>query len=160
MTGITLADGRAAVRQMRQLGAHRRLEEAMAGGRLSLSWARKIAGWTRELPAELRGETEKILLEAAAAGADLDDLRLLATCALEKWRSQQPAPDEDEDGFDDRFVLLETTFGGAGCVRGDLTPECAAAVQAVLESLGKPRGPEDTRTQAQRFHDALQEGWL
>jgi 5-methylcytosine-specific restriction endonuclease McrA len=31
-------------------------------------------------------------------------------------------------------------------------------VQAVLESLGKPRGPEDTRTQAQRFHDALQEG--
>jgi hypothetical protein len=110
-----------------------------------------------ELPAELRGETERILLEAAAAGATLDDLKILAACALEKWRSQQPDPGGD-DGFDDRFVLLDTTFGGAGCVRGDLTPECAAAVQAVLESLGKPRGPEDTRTQAQRFHDALQEG--
>jgi hypothetical protein len=30
-------------------------------------------------------------------------------------------------------------------------------VQAVLEALGKKRGPEDDRTQPQRFHDALQE---
>jgi Domain of unknown function (DUF222) len=159
MTGITLADGRAAVRQMRQLGAHRRLEDALAAGQISPSWVREIAEWTKKLPAELRSETEQILLEAAAAGATLDDLKILAACALEKWQSQQPDPDGGpDDGFDDRFVLLDTTFGGAGCVRGDLTPECAAAVQAVLESLGKPRGPEDTRTQAQRFHDALQEG--
>jgi hypothetical protein len=32
-----------------------------------------------------------------------------------------------------------------------------SAVQAVLEALGKKRGPEDDRTQPQRFHDALQE---
>jgi hypothetical protein len=31
------------------------------------------------------------------------------------------------------------------------------AVQAVLEALGKKRGPEDDRTQPQRFHDAMQE---
>jgi len=30
-------------------------------------------------------------------------------------------------------------------------------VQAVLEALGKKRGPEDDRTQPQRCHDALQE---
>ena len=47
---------------------------------------------------------------------------------------------------------------GAGRIRGDLTPECAAAVTAVLEALGKRRGPEDLRTIAQRYHDALQEG--
>ena len=47
---------------------------------------------------------------------------------------------------------------GAGRLTGDLTPECAAAVTAVLEALGKKRGPEDDRTAAQRFHDALQEG--
>jgi hypothetical protein len=41
---------------------------------------------------------------------------------------------------------------------GDLTPECAAAVQAVLEALGKRRGKEDDRIAAQRMHDALQEG--
>jgi hypothetical protein len=28
----------------------------------------------------------------------------------------------------------------------------------VLEALGKKRDPEDDRTAAQRFHDALQEG--
>src|SRR6185437_531409 len=34
---------------------------------------------------------------------------------------------------------------------------CAAALQAVLESLGKKAGPEDDRTRAQRRHDALEE---
>jgi hypothetical protein len=81
MTRTKLADARAAVRQMRQLSAHRRLEEALAAGQLSLSWAQEIARWTIKLPAELRGETERILLEAAAAGADL------TTCA-----SWPPAP--------------------------------------------------------------------
>ena len=42
-------------------------------------------------------------------------------------------------------------------MRGNLTPECTAAVAAVLESMGKRRGPEDTRTVGQRYHDALQE---
>ena len=42
---------------------------------------------------------------------------------------------------------------------GDLTPQCAAALAAVLESLGKKAGPEDTRTKWQRDHDALQEAW-
>jgi hypothetical protein len=32
--------------------------------------------------------------------------------------------------------------------------------QAVIEALGKPRGPEDIRTAGQRYHDALQEGWV
>ena len=41
-------------------------------------------------------------------------------------------------------------------IRGDLTPECTAAIRAVLEALGKKAGPEDDRTEGQRFHDALQ----
>jgi hypothetical protein len=41
-------------------------------------------------------------------------------------------------------------------MRGDLTPECNTAVRAVLEALGKKAGPEDDRTEGQRFHDALQ----
>src|SRR5206468_1994521 len=40
---------------------------------------------------------------------------------------------------------------------GDLTPECAAIVGAVLDALSAPAGAEDTRTHAQRYHDALQE---
>ena len=55
--------------------------------------------------------------------------------ALEKWRASRP--DADEDGFDDRYVQAGTTFGGAGVIRGNLTPECAAAVQAVLGGAGQ-----------------------
>ena len=54
---------------------------------------------------------------------------------------------DDDDGCDDRHVQAETTFGGAACIRGNLTPECNAAVQAVPEALGKKQGPEDTRTE-------------
>jgi hypothetical protein len=158
MTKMTWKDAGAAVRQMRLLGRHPDLAGAMAAGQLSGSWALEIAGWTQKLPAELRGQTGKILLEAAAGGATLDDLRMLFGCVYEQWRSQQPDDDGPDYGFEDRYVHVETIFGGAGVVRGDLTPECAAAVQAVLESLGKKRGPEDTRTEGQRFHDALQEG--
>ena len=52
---------------------------------------------------------------------------------------------------------METTFQGAGVISGDLTPECAAVVTAVLEALSAPAGAEDTRTKDQRYHDALQD---
>ena len=51
-------------------------------------------------------------------------------------------PDSDPDGeFDYRSVRLETTFQGAGVLNGDLTPECAAAVTAVLDALSAPAAP-------------------
>ena len=137
---------KAAVRQMRQLGGRRQLADALARGEISESWAAEIIDWTKELPAELRGPTDKILVEAAAAGAWLDDLKAIAAVAVQQWHAQHPSP--DDDGFDDRCVSVGVTFGGAACIRGNLTPECGAAVQAVLEALGKPNGPEDTRTEA------------
>ena len=156
MTRLKGADAKAAVARMRTLGRHPHLSDAMAAGQISPSWVAEIDRLTKKLPAELRGETDQILLRAAAAGASLDDLKLLAACAVEQYLARQPSPDDDDD-FDDRFVQVGTTFGGASCVRGNLTPECAAAVQAVLDAMGKKRGPEDHRTEGQRFHDALQE---
>jgi hypothetical protein len=156
MANMTRHDAKAEVRQMRLLRDHPVLADALAGGDISKSWALAIADWTKKLPAELRAETIKILVEAARAGASRDDLRIIAGVAEQKWRAQQP--DGDDDGFDDRYVQVGTTFGGAGVIRGNLTPECAAAVQAVLEALGKKAGAEDTRTEGQRFHDALQQG--
>jgi hypothetical protein len=149
-------DAKAAVGQMRRFGARPHLADALAAGMISESWAGEIIKWTKPLPTELRPATDKILVDAAAAGACLDDLAAIAAYALEQWRSQHPDP--DEDGFEDRHVQVGTTFGGAGVIRGDLTPECAAAVQAVLDALGKRHGPEDTRSEGQRFHDALQLG--
>jgi hypothetical protein len=152
---IARKDARAAVRDMRRLGHRPLLRDAVAAGEISSSWAAAIQDWTKDLPAELRPDTDKILLDAAAAGADEDDLVTIAGLALERWRQQRP--DEDDDRFDERMVRLGTTFGGGGAIRGDLTPECTAAIGAVFDALGKKRGAEDHRTQDQRYHDALQE---
>jgi len=154
--GMSKAGAKAAVQRMRQLGARPQLGNALATGSITDSLAFTIAGWTRKLPAEMREETDRILLEAAAAGASLDDLETIAGCAIETWRAQQPDPDDPDGAFEDRHVQVSTTFGGAGVIRGDLTPECAAAVRAVLEALGKKTGPEDDRTEGKRLHDALQ----
>ncbi len=59
--------------------------------------------------------------------------------------------------FEDRALKLLITFQGAGVLHGDLTPECAEIVHTVLDALAAPAGPEDTRDQGQRYHDALQE---
>src|SRR5580704_15423201 len=156
MTDMTRGDARAEVRQMRLLRSHPAITAALADADISKSQALAIADWTKKLPAELRAETITILVRAAQAGASLDDLRTIAGVALERWRASRP--DADDDGFDDRYVQAATTLGGAGIIRGNLTPECAAAVQAVLEALGKKAGAEDPRTEGQRFHDALQQG--
>ena len=148
---------RAAVWQMRLLRARPQLAAALAAAVISESWAAEIIRWTKDLPAELRGAADQVLVDAAVAGASLDDLAAIAAYAVAQWRSQHPDPDED-DGFDDRYVAVGTTFGGAGIIRGNLTPECAAAVQAVLEALGKNQGREDHRNEGQRWHDALQLG--
>ena len=86
----------------------------------------------------------------------LQDLAELYGEIYEQARSASPDEDKDEV-FDDRAVRLITTFQGAGVLNGDLTPECAEAVAAVLDALAAPAGAEDTRTQEQRYHDALQE---
>ena len=155
--GMSKQAARAAVRNMRQLVERPLLGEALAAGDITDSLAFTIAGWTRKLPPPMRAGTDRILLEAAAAGASVDDLATIAGCAIERWRQQQPDPDDPGDGFGDRSVQLGVTFGGAAVIRGDLTAECAAAVRAVLEALGKKAGPEDDRTEGKRFHDALQQ---
>ncbi|MGH3194729.1 MAG: DUF222 domain-containing protein [Streptosporangiaceae bacterium] len=136
--------------------AHPQVAATLAAGELSESYARTVCTWTDKLPGECRPDADAILLAAAGAGMDLPDLAALA--AEIHARSLPDAPDKDKDeAFEDRSVRLETTFGGAGVLNGDLTPECAAVVGAVLDALSAPAGAEDTRTRAQRYHDGLQE---
>jgi len=147
----------AQVRLMRQLSVHPVLAAALAANAISESWAGQLADWTAKLPEDWRQSVDQILVNAAAEGAELLDLGVIAQAAFEKWRSQRPdTGDDPDDGFDDRFLKLGTTIDGAGRLSGNLTPECAAALAAVLEALGKKAGPEDDRTEAQRSHDALQ----
>ena len=135
---------------------HPQVMAALAAEDLSESYGRTICQWTDKLPEDCRPAADAILLSAAKAGMDLRDLAGLAAEMYE--RSRQDLPD-DEPGrtFEDRVVHLQTTFQGAGVLNGDLTPECAAVVGAVLDALSAPAGAEDTRSHSQRYHDALQE---
>ncbi|HEX6934521.1 MAG TPA: DUF222 domain-containing protein [Streptosporangiaceae bacterium] len=153
-TRITGHAASAAVGWTRRLAGHRAVRDALAGGRISASWARQICDWTDLLPESARQDADDILLTAAAAGADLQDLAGLA----EEMRARTASP--DSDGGDDgagRSLRLDLHYRGAGRLRGDLTPRCAAALREVLEALGKKAGPEDTRNRQQRYHDALEE---
>jgi hypothetical protein len=139
----------------RRARTHPRVLAALAAGDLSQSYARVICGWTDRLPGDCLDNADAILVAAAEMGMDLRDLAALA--AEIEARSRPDAPDEDGPRFEDRAVKLETTFGGAGVMTGDLSPECAAVVTAVLDALSAPQGAEDDRSHAQRYHDALQE---
>ena len=155
-TQITKGAAVAHAAWVRRAAAHPRVAQALAAGEMSESYARAICKWTDKLPQDCRADADAILVTAAAAGMDLRDLAALA--AEIYARSLPDAPDRDQDGaFEDRSVRLETTFGGAGVLGGDLTPECAAVAGAVLDALSAPAGAEDTRSHAQRYHDALQE---
>jgi len=152
-TRVTRGAADGAMAWSRRLAAHPAVAAALATSDLSASWAREICGWTSKLPAERVADADAILLAAAAGGADLADLAGLAGQMIERARVE---PDRD-GGFADRSLWLETTLAGAGRLAGDLTPGCAAALGAVLDALSGKAGPEDTRSLAQRRHDALEE---
>jgi len=141
---------------VRRAAAHPLIAQALVAGEISESFARTICTWTDKLPEDCREDADEILLLAAKSGADLRDL---AGLVGEIYARSVPGTPDDgpDDGFEDRSLRLETTFDGAGVLSGDLTPECAAVVGTVLDALSAPAGAEDTRTHAQRCHDALQE---
>src|SRR5690242_1682760 len=150
---------------MKRGAGHPAVMAALAARQVSTSYAREICGWTDKLPAESRAAADEILLGAAAADLGLADLAGLAAEMYERSRQDKPddeGPDGDDGeesgaGFDDRSVTLATTLGGAGVIRGNLTPECAEFVKTVLDALSAPSGADDDRSHDQRYHDALQE---
>ncbi len=125
------------------------------GGVLTESEALQLARWTKAIPQDYRAEAEDILVAAARAGVNLRGLA--AICAEIRARIAEADPDGDRDPGLDRGVSLDTTFDGAGVIHGDLTPECTALVQAVLDALSAPQGGGDLRTRPERYHDALSE---
>ncbi len=155
-TGITRGAAASHTAWAKRADTHPRVLAALATEELSESYGRTICQWTDKLPEKFREESDELLVKAAAAGLGLRDLAALFAEMYERARSE--LPDEDPDrAFGDRGVRLETTFQGAGVLNGDLTPECAAVVGAVLDALSAPAGAEDDRTQDQRYHDALAE---
>ena len=155
-TGVSRGAAVAYTAWVRRADEHPLVFTAMAAGDLPESVARIVCQWTSRLPEDQRDLAEEKLVAAAVAGMSLPDLAGLFGEIYEQSRSASPDEDKDEV-FDDRAVRLITTFQGAGVLSGDLTPECAEAVAAVLDALSAPAGAEDDRTQQQRYHDALAE---
>jgi hypothetical protein len=157
-TRITKGAARGHLGWARRAVAHPQVVTALAEGQvLTESMARTICRWTDKIPAGCRDTADGILVAAARAGARREDL---AALAMEIYARSLPDVGDDgnpEQSFEDRQVRVETTFDGAGVITGNLTPECAAVVSAVLESLSAPMGAEDIRTREQRYHDGLQE---
>src|SRR5580692_3455804 len=157
-TGITSAQAKTYSSWARRVDEHPVIIEAMLAGRhMSPSLAARCCGWTRKIPAGFRAEADGILAAAFQAGADEPDL---ARIAAELIAALAP-PDEDDDGtFTDRSLRLEDTLDGAGTLRGEMSPECTAALHAVLDVLSRPCGKEDRRTRDERLHDAMHEAML
>ena len=155
-TRVTIGTASAAIGWTYRLAAHPRVAQALAAGLVSQSYAQQICKWSDKLPPEDRDASDRILLEAAARGTALADLADLAEDIFARVAPPDTDPDEDAR-FRDRWFRVTRLFQGGGRPDGDLTPECLAAVQEVLDTLGKKHGPEDDRTLDQRRHDALEE---
>jgi hypothetical protein len=141
----------------RRLAAHPMLRDALAAREISPSWARQFAEWNDRLPASQADAADKILLDAARAGLDLNpDIARLAHAIYEAVRSHRPDDDGPDDGFADRGLRLGTTIGGAGKLNGDLSAQCAALLEKAFAAFGKNAGPDDLRNPGQRHHDALE----
>jgi hypothetical protein len=155
-TGITRGAAVGHAAWAKRAGTHPKVIAALAAEQVSESVGRLICLWTGKLPEQHRDDADEVLLAAAASGLGLEELAALAAQMYERARSELPDEDPDRD-FADRGLKLATTFGGAGVIHGDLTPECAEIVGRVLDALGAKAGKNDDRTRDQRYHDALQE---
>jgi hypothetical protein len=154
-TRVSRQDAAAVMAWARRLAARHGVASALAAGLLSPSYARRICDWLDQLPAGVQEAAEDILVTAALGGADLAGLFRL----FEEIRSRTARPDADGDAgrFGERRLFLDEHFGGHARLDGNLTPACAAALRAVLDSANNWTGPGDLRSRAQRDHDALEE---
>src|SRR5215831_15520863 len=101
-TRITTGAAAGAIGWVRRLAAHPVIEQALAAGELSPSWARRLCEWTERLPEAQRGDADEILAGAARGGADLAGLAGLAREMYERCcRDGGAGPEEDR--FGDRW---------------------------------------------------------
>jgi hypothetical protein len=139
-TGVTRGAAAGHIGWARRVIAHPEVAAALAEGHvLTESMARTVCGWSDRLPQDCRLAADAIVVAAARAGADQ---RALAELAAEIYARSLPAPgDGPQDGFDDRSVQVETTFGGAGVIRGDLDVICLWVAVAGASRPQRPRQP-------------------
>jgi len=100
--------------RLRLLACHPLLDAATATGAVSISWARETAGWAGRIDHdELQTEADQILVDAAAAGAGLDDLKLIAQAAscrpmMTVWLHARSAAAVGQDRLARKLAIIKT----------------------------------------------------
>lgn len=137
---------------LRELPAVR---EAFVSGAISSAHARVLARTVRDWGPDDAREAQPHLLEVARLvdpdrlGRIVDGFRLAT--------APQTAVEEAERAYAARELFMSKPFAGTVNVMGTLTAERYATLNAALAPLARKAGQDDTRTPAQRRHDALGE---
>ena len=99
-TRITGGAAAGALGWTRRLAGHAAVREALAAGDVSESWARQVCAWTDLLSADRRDNADRILLGAAAGGADLRGLsgRRQFRCPDGGWADYDAGPAKRRPG--------------------------------------------------------------
>jgi hypothetical protein len=140
----------------RRLRAHPRIAAALANGTLTVSYARHICDQSDALPEDNRAD-DQILLNAHLGGADTRDLAALAE---EIAPPHRPPRRRRREAVRGPVAAAHPALARPRPPRRRTHPQAAAALRAVLDTLGRKTGPEDDRTSGQRDHDALEEACI
>jgi hypothetical protein len=144
------------LRVARQLHRWPATEAAWVAGDISEEHVLVLLAALRQVPADLAELVEKSLLELARDSAPhlvaqaVD--AILVACGVENDSDAVAAR-----RYGTRGVTVATTFGGTGSLSGTLTAVLTDKITRALQFAGQPAGPEDGRSRAQRFHDALED---
>ncbi|RZT77066.1 HNH endonuclease [Micromonospora violae] len=141
------------------------VREALADGAVSLDQARVIADTVATVSAsagpEVADKAVGVLVEWAAR-FDPVALRKLGTRILDHVAPEvadaaaaAALAAEAARAARDRHVTVSEQTGGRLRLSGTLDAEAAALLRAVIDPLSAPSGPDDTRSEGQRRHDAL-----
>ena len=154
-TRVTAGAARGTVGWMRRLENHPAVAEALAGGVVSVSWARQLTDWTGALPVAGPAGRGRDLARGGGGAARIWP-------GWRGWRRRSAA------GSPGRIRTVRTGSATAACswtppsaAPGGSPATCRPAAPRRCSRcwirLGKKMGAEDTRSQWERQHDALEE---
>ena len=142
------------LRIARHLGRWPATEDMWLAGDISEDHVAVIVKALATVPAEVVEVVEKALLEIAylspprdvAAAVD----QILVACGIDDVEAAAARR------YATRGVTVAKTFGGTGSLSGTLSATLADKLSRALAHAGAPADADDDRSQAQRFHDALE----
>jgi hypothetical protein len=142
------------MRIARQLWRWPATEAAWLAGDISEDHVAIIIKALATVPSDVSEIVEQALLEIAKCSPPRDVAlaldRILVACGIEDAEAAAARR------YGERGVNIAETFGGTGSLSGTLTAELTDKLKRALEHAGQPTGPDDDRSRAQRFHDALE----